>query len=397
MVAVFYDAPVLRSMVQDVILRRLSATRLEIPELCELAAWFRRVSVVRAAVPGGRGPDPEALERAIPAGLAALKKSQEIFCEQIVSRLSELLQRHRGILLASLTPSLLARVLEKHGGSNVETAEVIERYVAQASEGEITEEDRSRFNAIINWDDPRLYRLFSRFDLPWADPVRARECLRLLREKRADTIAALEDRAGGLAVAAVSRWFASSWLKGVDDSDGFRSDPHVELCEFLGTVGAGVRVDPIKLGYLCDRSTPSLGAAAIDDDGLGSRLLFNFTLSEEERADRHFVSQPVPQPEIGLELVGCHFVPTFVNFSYDPGELRHYHAPDRIALKLWDEKVERPCYSVESRVQHGQARFLIEEQVPFVVLKLVMLGNEKRKVLRADSIHIHGFFLPDAL
>jgi hypothetical protein len=327
----------------------------------------------------------------------ALKKSQDIFVDQIVGQLSELLQKHRKMLLASLTPYLLARVLERHGGSNVAVAEIIEAYVAQAGEGEVTEDDRAAFNAIINWDDPQLYRLFSRFDLAWADPVRARACLGLLRAKRAETIAALEKRAAGLAAAGVSRWFASSWFKAVSDSDGCQSDPHVELCEFLGTLGAGVRVDPVELGYLCDESTPSLGAEVTDDDALGSRVLFDFTLSETARADRHFASRPDSQPSIGLTLVGFHFIPTLVLFSYDPGKFRHYHAPEKLALELCDQDRGGPPYSVVREVEQGQACFLIDKAVPFVSLRLVMLGNGRMAVLRADSIKIHGFFVPDAV
>jgi hypothetical protein len=398
MIGTFYNVQVLVDLVQNVLIKRLHD--IDPASLFHFLVQFREPLIREQSdvfPPDYRGPNLEELRTSIRDGLDALKKSQLLFVETIISNFSVLLDGKKTQLLSSITPWLLIKVLtEMHDHMpNSELVELIEAFVRKLPKHLLTEDDRSEFNSLIDWHDEKIYPFFLKYNLDWVDPSIARQCLAILRGKRGQTIQALKSQTVDLRPQnSISPWFIWSWLQAVHDSSGATKQPEVELIEFIGTFGkAGAPHNPITLGYFENYSTPSIGARTQRENGVGAQILFDASLTAEEREDWHYISQPAQNPFIGLKLHGFSFQPTVVIFDFHPTGGTVYKGPQNLKLEMRNGKeFHTQTITVDTE---GSAIMEVKNRFAFNILKVEMVGNKDDAILRATGLKVGGLFLPE--
>jgi hypothetical protein len=292
------------------------------------------------------------------------------------------------LLLSSITPFLLSRVLTAHKLPNAEAAALIEALTHSSPTLVLTAADLVDLNAAVDWEDGDAYRLFSQYALDWVDPSFARRCLSQLRVQRVATLSALSARASGVPAVALSRWFASAWLQEVENSGGSTADPPVELLSYLSALGGSV-----AFGFLEDISSPSLGAAIGHEDGVGARVLFDIAVAERERGRWHFVSQPCKEPRVGAYCVGFEFRVESVIFEFEQTEQTAYRGPHQLRLDL--QREGKTVYSDIREMTRSTVDFNLPIPMNCSSLTITMIGGGNNRVLRADAIRVFGMFDPE--
>jgi hypothetical protein len=411
MVSVFYGSQDLREMVEHALVQKLQfvgkppesysnkrtdpSESIELVDFCSLIAWFRHPEIDDSSdLVSVTKPDPVALSSAIQNGLERLTAAQNILIEPLFRNIDSILTIHQKVFFESVTPYLLISLLARSKISNTELISIIERYVEGAPAGLVTADDRAAFTETVDWSDPTVLRLFSRFDLSWMKPSTARGCLAAVIDQRVRTVAALEYRASELPEAPpISSWFAMSWIQAVHDSDGSTERSTVELIEYLSTfgcAGAGAAFSPTALGYIENLSTPSLDTVLGLEDGIDSGMLFRPGVGPLPVREWHYTSMPCEDPFIGLKLNGYAFKVDHVSFAFVPPPATVYQGPMRLKLEIADK--DGKLFVEQKRVIDGQASFELRKAIAFSRLRLVMMGHGERNVLRANMIKINGVF-----
>ena len=300
-------------------------------------------------------------------------------------------------MYASLSPKVLAKILQSQEFNNVsdkEKVEIIEDFIGDKV---INENEKKDLESVINWNDPNAYLYFTNFKCSWVTNLTARPLLIKTLDIRRDNIINFSNESKS-ASEKVSRWYPFIWAHHIAQTIYCKESPAVKIVHLANTLGILTKssTNPGKYGLLNIDSSPPLlpiekflaRNGVLEDDKI---YFLSKDLSYENETPFYSIKFSPNAHFLLSNILIDSYLPRFHNQS-------QRNAPQSVMLEGESSKNGKSeCITLDPQLQFskGIAKKTFNSSTPVSSIKFSLKQPSKDEcILRVKYVDLVGKFLP---